>query len=68
VEFRFNMDWDVDTRPEIEKEIERTAKHECIHLLLWPLYHMAHDRYVKKEELEGIEEEITVRIEELLGD
>ena len=66
VEFRFNTEWVESSRTLCEEEIYKTAKHEVIHLLLWPLYTVAWDRFTTQAEVETIEEETTVRLQELL--
>jgi len=49
------------------KDIERSAKHEALHLLLYRLEQNAHYRYSSSEEIYEAIEELVFKLEELVG-
>lgn len=67
VTFRFNTEWeDGGTRPLTKVEIERTAKHEAIHLLTTDLYLVANSRFATQDEIDKANETLVRRLENLL--
>lgn len=63
VNFRFGKQWGAKITP---KKIKACAKHEVVHLIIWPLYSGGWNRFVSKEQLSQLDEEVTRHITELL--
>jgi len=64
--FRFCREWENSILPFNKQQIDRTARHEAIHLLACPLHIMAVSRYVTKDEIHYSLEQLTRRIEDLM--
>ena len=57
--------------PDKDKPFQNTklsAKHEAIHLLLHRMDSLAHNRYIREEEVYEAEEELAFKLEELIPD
>jgi len=64
--FFFPEEWPDNDRVLNEKNIYWAAKHEVAHLLIWPLYAIGFDRFSTKVELEAVNEELAIRLTEIL--
>jgi len=58
--------WETVSRPLNKREIEETAKHEAIHLLLAKLSDLAYRRYVTALEIFSAEEELVRKIQKII--
>jgi hypothetical protein len=61
-----NEDWDITYEPLSDTVLERTAKHEAIHLMLARFSRLANRRFSTERELEESEEEIVRVLENII--
>lgn len=59
--------WPVEDRPLNDTELKNLALHECLHVLLDPLYNEAQARYADEFALDKAEETIVKTLEQVLG-
>jgi hypothetical protein len=64
--FVLNMDWDEEYKPHDWTELDRTARHEVIHLLLAPLEILARERFTTEGEITAVVEGLVRRIEAIM--
>lgn len=64
VTFNFGKRWGTKIT---KKKVKASAKHEVIHLITWPLYSAGWNRFVSKDQLNQLDEEITQHLTELIG-
>ena len=47
-------------------DAHKHAKHECLHLLLGKLQHLAHDRYARASEIDSETENLVAKLQDLI--
>lgn len=65
---RFTTDWDTSGRPLCYEEIDNSARHEALHLLIGRVVSLAHSRWVTEDEIMEAAEELTRKLERIFYD
>lgn len=63
--FTLSTEWPEDLEMLTEAAMERTARHEVIHLFLAPLWCLACDRFASQAEIDTAEETLVRRLEKI---
>lgn len=64
----FATEWEEEGRGKTEQEIDKLARHECLHLLLGKIANLAVNRFVSENELREEEEFLVRKLEYIFSE
>lgn len=66
VEFALTSEWNDEVWELDDERLDYCARHEVGHFFMWRVFDLAERRYVTQNEMDSLDEEMAIRIAELL--